>query len=158
MANNISSDALWQFSLTLYPKVKSTCLRLQDNLGANINLLLLLCYLEQQQLSLSKLQINQLSSALQPFSAQFTQPLRTLRRQSQTAPLQPAQQQQLKQALLSSELTLEQLEQQLLLQHCPALTPQAAPLLEIYLTQLQADSAAYCDALVDLRQAIAQQV
>ena len=157
MLKRINYQALWQFSLSLYPRVKPTCLQLQDELGANINLLLLLCYLEQQQLSLSRIQIRQLSHALQPLSLQFTQPLRRLRRQAPSAPLSVEQQQQLKHALLQAELTLEQLEQQLLVQHCPVPLAKAEPLLEIYLSLLQDDSARYNPAIVDLRQAIAQQ-
>ena len=157
MLNRVNSEALWQFSLALYPKVKTSCLKLQDELGANINLLLLLCYLEQQQLSINSTQINQLSAALQPFSQQFTQAVRTLRRQSQSPLLSHTQQQHLKQALLSAELTLEQLEQQLLVQHCPAVIARAAPLLEHYLAQLHPDAASYYPTIIDLRQAIVLQ-
>lgn len=157
MAEPISVEQLWQFSLALYPKVKSLCLQWQNELGANVNLLLLLCYLEQQQLSLSATELQQLVAHLDNFSAQFTRPLRALRQNSAVAPLSAVQQQTLKQALLQAELTLEQLEQQLLLQHCPALTAGATPLLELYLAQLNADSNADSDTLavqiLDLRQA-----
>lgn len=150
----LNADAFWQFSLTLYPQVKAICLNWQDELGANVNLLLLLCYLEQRQLSLNPAQIAQLSAKLQQFSTQFTQPLRTLRRQHCDT-LSTEQQQQLKQTLLAAELALEQLEQQLLLQHCEVPAPRYAPLLEAYLAQLTSDNAAYNGQIIDLRQAIA---
>ncbi len=153
IASRLSADQLWQFSLALYPQVKTLCLQWQDTLGANVNLLLLLCYLEQQQLSLNAAQLQQLSARLENFSRQFTQPLRALRRSSGTAQLQPAVQQQLKHALLNAELKLEQLEQQLLLAHCPDVTRTAAPLLELYLAQLNADPAAVQNQIIDLRQA-----
>lgn len=154
MAKQISAEQLWQFSLQLYPQVKPLCLQWQDQLGANVNLLLLLCYIEQQQLGLTAPQLQQLSVQLAKFSVQFTQPLRALRRNSSDAALQPAQQQQLKHSLLQAELVLEQLEQQLLLQHCPALTTQATPqLLECYLAQLNADIDALAMQILDLRQA-----
>ena len=153
MADRISADELWQFSLALYPKVKPACLRLQDEHGANVNLLLLLCLLEERQLSLAREQLCQLSTTLQRFSVQFTQPLRALRKQSCTAMLTTEQQQLLKQSLLQTELRLEKLEQQLLLQHCPPLTDSAAPLLELYLAQLTNDITAYQQQIFDLRQA-----
>jgi uncharacterized protein (TIGR02444 family) len=152
-AGQISAEQLWQFSLQLYPQVKSLCLQWQDELGANVNLLLLLCYLEQQQLSLSASELQQLAAKLDNFSAQFTRPLRTLRQNSAAAPLLPAQQQTLKQALLQAELELEKLEQQLLLQHCPPLTAGSTSLLKLYLAQLNADIDAVAIQILDLRQA-----
>lgn len=160
MPEHITTDTLWRFSLQLYPQVKPLCLQWQDQLGANVNLLLLLCYLEQQQLSLSAAELQQLAAQLNNFSAQFTRPLRAVRINSAVACITPAQQHSLKQALLQAELTLEQLEQQLLLQYCPPLTPRAAPLLEVYLAQLGADSAPDASMLtgqiIDLRQAYGQ--
>ncbi len=154
MANKPSAEALWQFSLALYPKVQPLCLNWQDSFGLNVNLLLLLCYLEQQQLSLSAQQLLQLTATLDNFSSQFTQPLRALRRNSSNANLPDPQQQLLKQSLLAVELSLEQLEQQLLLAHCPALSPSVQPLIELYLNQLQTNTPALASQIVDLRQAI----
>lgn len=154
MLHTISADTLWQFSLQLYPQVKPLCLQWQDELGANVNLLLFLCYLEQKQLSLDANELLQLRAKLNNFSVQFTVPLRALRKNSALAPATPAQQQHLKQALLQAELALEQLEQQLLLQHCPALSNKAAPLLELYLAQLTGHlNASLAAQLIDLRQA-----
>ncbi|MAD76542.1 MAG: TIGR02444 family protein [Rheinheimera sp.] len=156
MARPPATDALWQFSLALYPKVQPICLQWQDSFGLNVNLLLLLCYLEQRQLSLSGSQLEQLAATLNTFSQQFTQPLRALRRSSSKANLSVTQQQQLKQSLLAAELSLEQLEQQLLLEYCPALSQSAQPLIERYLSQLQADTPALARQILDLRQAVTQ--
>ena len=157
MSEAITADKFWQFSLQLYPQVKALCLQWQDELGVNVNLLLLLCYLEQQQLSLSAPELQQLAAQLNSFSAQFTRPLRALRKNTAIAAVTPAQQQTLKQALLQAELELEKLEQQLLLQHCPPLSKKATPLLELYLAQFNTDSNADSDTLaaqiLDLRQA-----
>lgn len=153
IADQITAEQLWQFSLTFYPRVKSLCLQWQNDLGANVNLLLMLCYLEQQQLSFSAAELQQLAAKLGQFSAQFTQPLRALRHNSMAAPLSPIQQQTLKQALLQAELELEKLEQNLLLQHCPPLVAQAAPLLELYVSQLTNDIDALTTQILDLRQA-----
>lgn len=153
MAERINPGQLWQFSLAFYPKVKPVCLLWQDELGANVNLMLLLCYLEQQQLSFSTTELQQLAAKLENFSAQFTRPLRQLRRSASDADLNTVTQQQLKQTLLATELQLEQLEQQLLLQHCPPLTDSATPLLDLYLAQLTNDITAYRQQIFDLRQA-----
>lgn len=156
MVSRPSAEALWQFSLALYPQVQPLCLEWQDNFGVNINLLLLLCYLEQQQLSLTHQQLLQLTAELEQFSSQFTKPLRALRRKSSSASLSTSQQQQLKQSLLQAELKLEQLEQQLLLKHCPSLTTNAKPLLELYFSQINAKSPALAAQIIDLRQACRQ--
>lgn len=150
-----AAEQLWQFSLRLYPAIKPLCLDWQDRLGANVNLLLLLCYLEQQQLSVSASALAQLNTVLENFSRQFTRPLRQLRRSASQSPLYPAQQQQLKQHLLNAELELERLEQQLLLAHCPAPNATPAPLLEHYLALLNADSGTFNTQLIDLRQKLA---
>tara|TARA_R110002126_G_scaffold43555_27_gene124978 strand:- start:3111 stop:3587 length:477 start_codon:yes stop_codon:yes gene_type:complete len=156
MAKQVSAEALWQFSLALYPKVQPLCLQWQDNFGVNVNLLLLLCYLEQQQLSLTSPQLQQLAAQLSDFSGQFTQPLRTLRRNSVNAKLSATQQRYLKQALLQAELSLEQLEQQLLLEYCPPLTASVQPLIELYLTKLNVNDLLHTAQINDLRQALQQ--
>ena len=150
MPEAITADKLWQFSLQLYPQVKPLCLQWQNEQGANVNLLLLLCYLEQQQLSLTAAELQQLATTLDAFNAQFTRPLRALRQNSAAAPLSAVQQQTLKQALLQAELELEKLEQQLLLQHCPPLSKKATPLLELYLAQLNTTSNTDSDTLAAL--------
>lgn len=50
----ITADTLWQFSEQHYgrPGVAAACLNLQDEHGANVNLLLLLLLLEEQGLTL----------------------------------------------------------------------------------------------------------
>ncbi|WP_372627249.1 TIGR02444 family protein [Arsukibacterium sp.] len=156
MANQPTAEALWQFSLALYPKIQPLCLQWQDTFGLNVNMLLLLCYLEKRQLSLSASELEQLAATLNTFSQQFTQPLRDLRRRSNSVNLSVTQQQQLKQSLLAAELSLEQLEQQLLVTHCPALSSSVQPLIERYLSQLQADTPAIAQQMLDLRQAVMQ--
>lgn len=104
---------LWRWSLLLYPEVKNTCLAWQDQYGLNVNLLLLLWYLQRQQLLCSSEQIQLLHHSLTA-QQQFTLPLRQLRR-SLPANLDDQAAQQMKQALLQAELCSEQLEQQQLL-------------------------------------------
>lgn len=145
MVEQISPNSLWQFSLTLYPKIEPICLFWQDNFNANVNLLLLLCYLEHLQHHISQPQLQQLSAELLSLSRTVTLPIRTLRRQ--------AQNHQLKQALLDAELIAEQLEQQQLCESCPLLTEGSRPLLEKYLEFLQIPvTPALQQQLFDLRQ------
>ena len=79
-----------------------------------------------------------------------------LRRSASQNLLTPAQQQQLKHSLLTAELELERLEQQLLLAQCPTLTASPQPLLESYLALLTRNTATYAAALLDLRQSLLQ--
>ncbi|WP_306519227.1 TIGR02444 family protein [Rheinheimera sp.] len=104
---------LWRWSLLFYPEVKNTCLVWQDQYGLNVNLLLLLLYLQRQQLLCSSENIKLLHQSLTA-QQQFTLPLRQLRR-SLPADLNDQAAQQMKQALLQAELCSEQLEQQQLL-------------------------------------------
>lgn len=156
MAKAPSAKQLWQFSLALYPKVKHTALQWQDELGANINLLLLLCYLEHRQCSLSPDALVLLANKLHTFSVQYTQPLRAIRRNNHCPLLNPAQQTALKQLLLQTELVLEQLEQQVLVEQCPVPLAAATPMLEQYLAYLAIEPAKQQQQLHNLRQAITQ--
>jgi len=153
MRNAPNTAQLWQFSLALYPKVQRLCLHWQDTLKININLLLLLCYLEQQHCSINSGQIHTLSEQLNAFSQRFTQPLRQLRRQTTSAPT--LLQAQLKHTLLNAELALEKLEQQLLVEQCPQPVQAATAMLEVYLIICGADMSAVQEDIIDLRQALA---
>ncbi len=151
---------LWQWSLALYPLIKTQCLYWQDEYQANVNLLLLLLYLQRQQQQLNALQLQQLCDALQPQQA-FTREIRQLRRQLPPH-LTTAEEKQLKQALLQTELVAEQVEQRLLVQALPRV--QACPdgdattaLLPLYLTQLaMVPSSTLQQQLLDLDQAARQ--
>lgn len=54
LAHGLGAEKFWQFSLTLYgvPAVKHTCLVLQDDFGADVNLILLMCWLDAQRLTI----------------------------------------------------------------------------------------------------------
>ncbi len=114
-ANPVLPDKaeLWRWSLLFYPEVKTTCLTWQDQYGLNVNLLLLLWYLQRQQLLCSSENIKLLHQSLTA-QQQFTLPLLQLRR-SLPAGLKTQAAAQMKQALLEAELCSEQLEKQQLL-------------------------------------------
>lgn len=151
---------LWQWSLALYPLIKPQCLHWQDEYQANVNLLLLLLYLQRQQQPLSAAQLQQLCDALQPQQA-LTRQLRQLRRQLPPH-LTAAEANQLKQALLQTELAAEQVEQRLLVQALPRLLActnddATDALLSLYLQQLAIPlGSSVQQQLLDLDQAARQ--
>ncbi|MCC5851471.1 MAG: TIGR02444 family protein [Alkalimonas sp.] len=148
MVKGPSTEQFWQFCLASYPGIQQPLLRLQDELGANVNLLLLLLYAEQQHWILTPQQIDRLHQAVAGPNHSYTQPIRNLRRRLST---QPA----IKAALLQAELVAEQLEQQALLAALPELTTgQDADLIAAYLTQLTPSSAHWHPLLFDLRQSL----
>lgn len=158
---SITANQLWQFSLDFYPKVQTTCLAWQDNFKANVNLLLLLCYLEQQQLSISQQTLFNLSQSLTTYNIRITQRVRQLRRKvSRLNTLTKQQQLQFKQHLLAVELIAEQQEQQRLVHTLTAnlnlITNSCDPLLELYLQQLCQPLTRTAQLyLTELRQALA---
>jgi uncharacterized protein (TIGR02444 family) len=75
--------SLWEFSCALYakPQVAETCLRLQDDAGANVNLLLWALWLEKNQLILTPQRLCVAQSAIQQWDSDYVQVLRQLRRE-----------------------------------------------------------------------------
>lgn len=104
----------WQFCLSWYarPGVSQACIELQDKLGLNVNLMLLLCWCEQQKLQLSFDQIERLGLSLKVWSEKYTQPLRQLRRQ---IALEDHADESVKHAIFDAEMALEKSEQRLLI-------------------------------------------
>ncbi|MEE2025890.1 TIGR02444 family protein [Alkalimonas mucilaginosa] len=131
MAKLPTTEQFWQFCLECYPTIQQPLLQLQDDWGANVNLLLLLLYAEQQHWYWSAAEIARLHQAVLPANQQYTLPIRQLRRQLSEQPT-------IKAALLQAELAAEQLEQQALLAACPKPKPKESllqpQLLEQYLS------------------------
>ncbi|WP_243453991.1 TIGR02444 family protein [Oceanisphaera pacifica] len=113
-----SAEQFWQFSAQHYarPGVAQACLQLQDEYGANVNLLLLLVMLEAQGLTT---QASHFMPLLTSRLSMFEQ-WRALRRQ-----LKPKLDNDDYLALLQHELNLERWQQQELLQQL-ALHPPSA--------------------------------
>ncbi|MFC6438619.1 TIGR02444 family protein [Bowmanella sp. JS7-9] len=80
MPVSLQASDFWAFSLRVYPANKASLLQLQDEAGANVNVLLLAMWLNQQQLALTSGQwlvlLNQSKDA-----AQRVERLRAFRRQ-----------------------------------------------------------------------------
>ncbi|WP_116475622.1 TIGR02444 family protein [Zobellella maritima] len=105
----ITPTAFWQFSLRHYgkPGVARACLGLQDDHGANINLLLLLLMLEQQGLTVSLAPFNTQVSLRAPLFDRWRDLRKNLKHDL------PSEQYQ---HLLQHELELERWQQAELLQ------------------------------------------
>jgi uncharacterized protein (TIGR02444 family) len=72
----------WRFSLRLYsrPKIAAACLTLQDESGADVNLLLFLLFLAEHRRRVSKADIHRLDLAVHTWRDRVVKPLRELRR------------------------------------------------------------------------------
>lgn len=153
-----NSEQLWQWSLAIYPAIKTIALDWQDQFGVNVNLLLLLLYLQRKQQLLSSAEIQRLHQTVTLQQQRFTAPLRQLRRQLPGhLPEQAAT--AFKQQLLQAELHSEQLEQQQLIQCLQGLNPRATTarisLSVLYLQLLQIDPTPLQPQIVDLDQVVA---
>lgn len=111
------ADDLWAFSLALYarPEVAPCCLALQDQWGANVNVLLWLLWLETRGQAAAPALIARAEGELAEWDTHLLQPLRQLRRElsarftrDQTAV--EASYQQIK----AAELQAERVEQEML--------------------------------------------
>lgn len=157
MPLQLHTEQLWQFSLACYPKVKTLCLRWQDDYNANVNVILALCFAERLAWQTSHAILVQAISKLAPLNNQVTQILRLCRKQVPTLPLDPAQQLDLKQNLLNTELIAEKIEQQLLCRHLSFTEVTQAENLALYFKLLNLSITAELNAeLIDLRQACSQ--
>ena len=104
----------WTFSLALYARagVEPACLALQDS-GADVNLLLLCCWLGSTGRQLERASLERLQRAASPWQAELLAPLRRARRAVKTgiAGMVPASGDQLRRCILAAELDAEYLEQ-----------------------------------------------
>jgi uncharacterized protein (TIGR02444 family) len=76
-------EPLWDFALRFYrlPGVEQDCLDLQDRWGADATLVLWLCWLEQREASVLKVDIEAAQQKVGAWQQQVIAPLRLLRRQ-----------------------------------------------------------------------------
>ncbi|WP_157964668.1 TIGR02444 family protein [Algibacillus agarilyticus] len=114
----IDRQQFWNFACDLYaqPHVSSELLALQNSLGANINLVLLLAYLSHHNMMIDAKFIQQLHQQIDSFSQTNTQIIRATRKQLQgSETLTQTEQAEIKKQLLTVELTAEKIEQDRLL-------------------------------------------
>jgi uncharacterized protein (TIGR02444 family) len=77
----------WQFSLTFYamPRVEPACIRLQDEAGLDVNILLFLLWNATQGRSMSEADVKELDNAVGAWRDTTVIPLRGMRRTLKTA-------------------------------------------------------------------------
>jgi uncharacterized protein (TIGR02444 family) len=107
----LSSDQFWSFSCAHYEQqvVKEACLELQNEYHFNVNLLLLCCYLQGQQLRLDLTHIDQCLTAIAETHEQLNQ-VRIIRTEIKNT------NELAYQYLLKAELALEQQQQSVLIE------------------------------------------
>ncbi|MBQ4850665.1 TIGR02444 family protein [Pseudoalteromonas sp. MMG012] len=117
--NALSAALFWQFSCASYalPNIKELLLSLQDKHNKNINLCLLLLYLEQQKIQLTPIQVKALADLCSDIDAQTLLQHRQLRKHIKASYQRHPAYQSLRKQLLTSELALEKFQQQLLIEH-----------------------------------------
>ncbi len=81
MTQLFDPDKFWDYSNQLYGQagVKECCLTLQNHHGADINLLLLCCWIDQHQLVISEVALQRLIKLSQDWQTGQLYPLRTAR-------------------------------------------------------------------------------
>lgn len=105
---------LWDFSLALYrrPGVEALCLALQDGWGADVNLLLWLCWLEGEGLLINETRLRLAQAYIAPWRTEVVEPLRRMRRHIKRQygtrdPAIEASRQAIKAAELKAERTVQ---------------------------------------------------
>lgn len=80
--NAPNDSPFWRFSLRFYalPKVAPACIDLQDNGGADVNLMLVLLFLAESCLQVTRQDIARLDDAIGAWREEAVKPLRGLRR------------------------------------------------------------------------------
>ena len=116
--NLLNSDHFWQFACTLYakPEQQTTLLALQNQQGKNVNLCLLLLYLDSLNLSINTQQLNELINVTSDFDTRALQPLRAARSYLKANQNTISDYATIRAELLSAELKLEKQQQHMLIE------------------------------------------
>ncbi|MDC3212788.1 TIGR02444 family protein [Pseudoalteromonas distincta] len=116
--NLLNSDHFWQFACTLYakPEQQTTLLALQNQQGKNVNLCLLLLYLDSLNLSINTQQLNELTQVVSEFDTHVLQPLRAARSYLKVNQNTISDYATIRAELLSAELKLEKQQQHMLIE------------------------------------------
>src|SRR5258706_5038122 len=111
----LSPDAFWEFSLAFYAReaVGVACLSLQDRRGADVNILLLCCWLATLQLTVNEAGLKSAIEAVADWRRDVLGPLRAVRRQVVSAPMEieKSERRAIKDGLLAAELDSERAAQ-----------------------------------------------
>ncbi|HVZ02998.1 MAG TPA: TIGR02444 family protein [Dongiaceae bacterium] len=111
----LSPDAFWEFSLAFYARepVGAACLSLQDRRGADVNILLLCCWLATLKLTIGEPGLKAAIEAVADWRRDVLEPLRAVRRRVAGAPMEiaKAERRAIKDGLLAAELDCERAAQ-----------------------------------------------
>ena len=115
--NLLNSNDFWQFACNLYSKgdMQTRLLDYQNQLGKNVNLCLLLYYLDSLNLAINQTQLNKLEQSISELDKQALKPLRTTRAYLKANQAEITDYVNIRQELLSAELKLEKQQQQMLI-------------------------------------------
>ena len=116
--NLLNKDDFWQFACTLYakPGQQNTLLALQNQQGINVNLCLLLYYLDSLNLSINTAQLSHLQKVVSEFDTLALQPLRATRSYLKANQNTISDYAIIRAELLSTELKLEKQQQHMLIE------------------------------------------
>ncbi|GAA65133.1 hypothetical protein P20311_2938 [Pseudoalteromonas sp. BSi20311] len=115
--NLLNSDNFWQFACQLYSEdgMQARLLNYQTQQGKNVNLCLLLYYLDSLNLTISQTQLNKLEQSISEFDKLALKPLRATRAYLKANQTEIADYAVIRKELLSAELKLEKQQQQMLI-------------------------------------------
>lgn len=109
-----SADSLWEYANRLYAAtgVADACLRLQDECGVDVCVLMLLLWLAQQRRAVRDTQVQMILRTSAEWREQVVQPLRGVRRRLKTPPtlIDAADSETLRTTIKAAELKAERLE------------------------------------------------
>jgi uncharacterized protein (TIGR02444 family) len=114
LAIRLNADDFWEFSLALYCReaVANACLSLQDRRGADVNLLLAICWLARSGYAVSSAALESGLAATSPWAESILRPLRAVRRSlAGFGEVEANDRQSLKHGLMSVELEAERVSQ-----------------------------------------------
>jgi uncharacterized protein (TIGR02444 family) len=113
----LNSEEFWQFACHLYSEdgMQAKLLSYQDLQGKNVNLCLLLYYLDSLELAVTLSQLSELESCIAEFDQQALKLLRATRAYLKTIQTEISDYPTIRKELLSAELKLEKQQQQLLI-------------------------------------------
>jgi uncharacterized protein (TIGR02444 family) len=119
----------WEFALRIYarPLVGDACLRLQNEAGVDVMMLLFTAFAAvRHRVLLTRLEIRDLDEACRPWREQIVQPLRAIRGRLKSGPL-PAPSsatEPFRSTIKAAELVAERLQNRLLAERLPRRPPQ----------------------------------
>ncbi|WP_213611695.1 TIGR02444 family protein [Pseudoalteromonas sp.] len=115
--NLLNSNDFWQFACQLYSEgdMQARLLDYQNQQGKNVNLCLLLYYLDSLNLSINAEQLNTLQQVASEFDIKVLKPLRSARGYLKANQQEIVDYTNIRQELLSAELKLEKQQQHILI-------------------------------------------